>query len=437
MTRSFLAGLPDRLEQPAFERTGGVHATGLFDPTGELVLTREDVGRHNAMDKVVGRMLLDGFVPLGERILCVSGRLSFELVQKAAVAGAPILVGVGAPSSLAVSLADDRGMTLCGFTRRGSTNVYTHAERVASGARSLDGRGTGRARPRAPGPTDAAAGGPIHAATSATSRSISSSEVHAPTDARTTPNAGMLRTITPSPASRATSASDVLDLPRDQRRAAARQDLEPALGQPLGEQRPPATPRARAPSPSPPSSNTPSDAAAHALRIPAGKPWSSRLTPSACSNSSAFAGIRHRAVARPRHEQVVEAVRAHEQAAAALGTAQPLLARPGVEVAAERAHVDRHRPERLRGVEQHRHAGGDERGHVGHLAADPRNVRARDQPRRARDLAGDLGERDHADLDPVRAGARARAARAGPGCSWSEVRISSPGAQVEARRSRC
>jgi FdhD protein len=82
------------------------------------------------MDKVVERMLLDGLVPLGERILCVSGRLSFELVQKAAVAGAPILVGVGAPSSLAVSLAGDRGMTLCGFTRRGSTNVYTHAERV-------------------------------------------------------------------------------------------------------------------------------------------------------------------------------------------------------------------------------------------------------------------------------------------------------------------
>ena len=130
VTRSFLASLPDKLEQPAFERTGGVHATGLFEPSGALVLTREDVGRHNAMDKVIGRALLDGLVPLGERILCVSGRLSFELVQKAAVAGAPILVGVGAPSSLAVSLADDRGMTLCGFTRRGRTNVYTHPERV-------------------------------------------------------------------------------------------------------------------------------------------------------------------------------------------------------------------------------------------------------------------------------------------------------------------
>ena len=85
------------------------------------------------MDKVVGRALLDGLVPLGERLLCVSGRLSFELVQKAAVAGAPILVGVGAPSSLAISLADERGITLCGFARRGSVNVYTHAQRVADG----------------------------------------------------------------------------------------------------------------------------------------------------------------------------------------------------------------------------------------------------------------------------------------------------------------
>ena len=125
--------------QPAFERTGGVHATGLFDAAGELLLAREDVGRHNAMDKVIGRALLDGLVPLGERILCVSGRLSFELVQKAAVAGAPILVGVGAPSSLAISLADDRGMTLCGFARRGSVNVYTHR---AACARRLSARPT-------------------------------------------------------------------------------------------------------------------------------------------------------------------------------------------------------------------------------------------------------------------------------------------------------
>jgi FdhD protein len=131
--RALLVTLPDLLEQPTFERTGGLHATGLFDPNGRLLIAREDVGRHNAMDKVVGRGLLDGLVPLGERILCVSGRLSFELVQKAAVAGAPILVGVGAPSSLAVALADERGMTLCGFTRRGDTNVYAHPERVGAG----------------------------------------------------------------------------------------------------------------------------------------------------------------------------------------------------------------------------------------------------------------------------------------------------------------
>ncbi len=129
-SRSIISKLPVRLEQPGFEHTGGLHATGLFSADGELLCSREDVGRHNAMDKVIGRALLDGLVPLGQRILCVSGRLSFELVQKAAVAGAPILVGVGAPSSLAVALAEDRGMTLCGFARQGRVNVYTHPHRV-------------------------------------------------------------------------------------------------------------------------------------------------------------------------------------------------------------------------------------------------------------------------------------------------------------------
>ncbi|HET8978215.1 MAG TPA: formate dehydrogenase accessory sulfurtransferase FdhD [Solirubrobacteraceae bacterium] len=129
--RTLAAELPSRLAQPGFERTGGLHATGLFDAEGEPVCTREDVGRHNAMDKVVGRALLDGLLPLSGRILCVSGRLSFELVQKAAVAGAPILIGVGAPSSLAIDLAGDRGLTLCGFARRGRVNVYTHPERIA------------------------------------------------------------------------------------------------------------------------------------------------------------------------------------------------------------------------------------------------------------------------------------------------------------------
>jgi len=128
--RSLLAALPDHLRQPTFERTGGLHATGLFDASGELLVVREDVGRHNAMDKVVGRALLDGRLPLHGYVLCVSGRLSFELVQKAAVAGAPILIGVGAPSSLAVGLAAEQGMTLGGFARRGKVNVYTGAERV-------------------------------------------------------------------------------------------------------------------------------------------------------------------------------------------------------------------------------------------------------------------------------------------------------------------
>lgn len=127
---SLLAALPDQLVQPAFEHTGGLHATGLFTAAGALLCVREDVGRHNAMDKVVGRALLDGLLPLGDHVLCVSGRLSFELVQKAAVAGCPVLVGVGAPTSLAVALARDRGMTLAGFARGDTVNVYAGQERV-------------------------------------------------------------------------------------------------------------------------------------------------------------------------------------------------------------------------------------------------------------------------------------------------------------------
>jgi FdhD protein len=130
IARDLLAALPERLSQPGFLRTGGLHATGLFTAAGELLLAHEDVGRHNAMDKVIGRALLDGLTPLHPHVLCVSGRLSFELVQKAAVAGAPILVGVGAPTSLAVELAEDRGLTLAGFARAGSINIYTHPERV-------------------------------------------------------------------------------------------------------------------------------------------------------------------------------------------------------------------------------------------------------------------------------------------------------------------
>jgi FdhD protein len=128
-----IATLPERLraEQTGFSVTGGLHATGLFGAGGELLVLREDVGRHNAMDKVIGRAFLDGRLPLDDAILCVSGRLSFELVQKAAVAGCPLLVAVGAPSSLAVELARDRGITLCGFVRDGRLNVYTEPWRVA------------------------------------------------------------------------------------------------------------------------------------------------------------------------------------------------------------------------------------------------------------------------------------------------------------------
>jgi FdhD protein len=130
LERKLLASLPDRLVQPGFARTGGLHATGLFDAGGRLLCVREDVGRHNAMDKVIGWALLAGLTPLREAILCVSGRLSFELVQKAAVAGAPALVGVGAPTSLAVELAHECGITLCGFARGGSVNVYAGEQRV-------------------------------------------------------------------------------------------------------------------------------------------------------------------------------------------------------------------------------------------------------------------------------------------------------------------
>jgi FdhD protein len=128
-----LASLPERLrsEQAAFEATGGLHATGLFDAEGTLLCLREDVGRHNAMDKVIGWSLLHGLLPLARHVLCVSGRLSFELVQKAAVAGAPIVVAVGAPSSLAVDLAHDRGLTICGFARGGRLNVYSEPWRVS------------------------------------------------------------------------------------------------------------------------------------------------------------------------------------------------------------------------------------------------------------------------------------------------------------------
>lgn len=137
VSTALLSSLAPRLReaQALFERTGGLHATGLFDASGALLAVREDVGRHNAMDKVVGAGLLRGELPFHERIAVVSGRASFELVQKAAMAGVPILCSVSAPSSLAVSAAERLGLTLVGFLRGDRMTVYAGAARVADAAK--------------------------------------------------------------------------------------------------------------------------------------------------------------------------------------------------------------------------------------------------------------------------------------------------------------
>jgi FdhD protein len=133
MTAQVLAGLPDTLRaaQRVFERTGGLHAAGLFDPSGALEVLREDVGRHNAVDKAVGASALDGRLPLSRSTLLVSGRASFEIVQKALVAGIPSVAAVSAPSSLAVRLALESNMTLAGFLRPSGFNIYAGRERIA------------------------------------------------------------------------------------------------------------------------------------------------------------------------------------------------------------------------------------------------------------------------------------------------------------------
>ncbi|MFJ4438474.1 formate dehydrogenase accessory sulfurtransferase FdhD [Streptomyces sp. NPDC088923] len=144
LSPALLSALPDRLRaaQRVFDRTGGLHAAALFSESGELVDIREDVGRHNAVDKLVGRALTDARLPLSRTILLVSGRASFELAQKAVMAGIPVLAAVSAPSSLAVDLAAETGMTLVGFLRGESMNVYAGEERIV-----LEGAGVRGASP--------------------------------------------------------------------------------------------------------------------------------------------------------------------------------------------------------------------------------------------------------------------------------------------------
>jgi len=135
VSESVLRGLPDTLKksQAGFADTGGMHAVGLFNAGGELLASREDVGRHNAMDKLVGAALMAGELPWRERIVLLSGRASFELLQKAMMAGAPLVAAIGAPSSLAVELAESAGITLVAFLRPAGCNVYCHSYRVRPG----------------------------------------------------------------------------------------------------------------------------------------------------------------------------------------------------------------------------------------------------------------------------------------------------------------
>jgi FdhD protein len=132
LERALVHELPGRMraEQDTFRRTGGLHAAAIFSSGGELLVSREDIGRHNALDKAVGHLLREGRLPARGCLLCVSGRMSYEILQKALRARIPVVAGVGAPSSLAVALANDFGVTLCGFVRGGTYNIYSCPERL-------------------------------------------------------------------------------------------------------------------------------------------------------------------------------------------------------------------------------------------------------------------------------------------------------------------
>ncbi len=141
VARAVILALPDMLRaaQRAFDQTGGLHAAALFSPDGQLIAIREDVGRHNAVDKLIGSQVMAGALPMNDRVMMVSGRVSFEIVQKAAVAGIPILCAVSAPSDLAIATADRLGVTLVGFLRGDGFNVYSHDDRIE--LRDLSGLG--------------------------------------------------------------------------------------------------------------------------------------------------------------------------------------------------------------------------------------------------------------------------------------------------------